>query len=109
MVLDRAVAWGRGGGAGELGGREQVERGLKGQEWREVASTCATWGDRTRSRMELGTSVEAWAALGSGRGWRVMGGEGRGLFFPSTKKSCCCFNYLKYRDVKVKLSPFLWF
>lgn len=67
-------------------------------------------GERTRSGMELRTSDETRAALGSGWGWRVMGGEGEGgYFFLLLKKCCCCFNYLKYGDVKVKLFPFLWF
>lgn len=70
--------WPGGGGAGRQGAggegpqRPRMEGGGK---------YLCHLGERTRSGMELGTSDGTRAALGSGRGWRVMGGEGRGGIF----------------------------
>ena len=63
-----------------LGRREQVEGASKAKKGGKVASTCASWGEWTGARIELGMGWRLGPVVGpAGSGWEsfVRWGEMR--------------------------------
>ena len=65
-----------------------MEGASKAKKGGKVASTCASWGERTGARIELGMGWRLGPVVGpAGSGWgefcAVGGDEGRGYFLSS--------------------------
>ena len=99
-----ALEWALAMGLGCWEGGSRWKGASKAKKGGEVASSCATWGERPGSRIQLGIGWRLGPVVGPmGSRWgEFAGGDdgGRGYFFPSPK---FFFNYHKYRDVENSL------